>query len=148
MIEDIIFKISFYSSNSHSLNVTEEMNSNLWHLRMGYLNFQYLVLLRKHNMVNGLSYINIDDEVCEGCIFGKQHKESFLNRTWTARERLALVHSDLCGPMEIVSFGKAHYFLTFIDDYSRKTWVYFCKRSLKCFFIFLSLRNWLKIKVV
>jgi hypothetical protein len=99
-------------------------------------------------MVNGISYINIDDEVCEGCIFGKQHKESFLNRTWTTRERLALVHLDLCGPMEIVSFGKAHYFLTFIDDYSRKTWVYVCKISLNCFLIFLSLRNWLKIKVV
>jgi hypothetical protein len=39
MIEDIIFKISFDSSNSHSLNVTEEMNSMLWHLRMGHLNF-------------------------------------------------------------------------------------------------------------
>ena len=39
MTEDKIFKLSFYSSNSHSLNVTEEMNSNIWHLRMGHLNF-------------------------------------------------------------------------------------------------------------
>ena len=100
----MIFKIYFYSSNSHSLNVTEEMNSNLWHLRMGYLNFQYLVLLRKHNMVNGLPYIKMDGEVCEGCIFGKQYMESFSNRTWKAREPLALVHSDLCGPMETMSF--------------------------------------------
>jgi len=39
IIEDGIFKISFYSSNSHSLNVIEGMNSKLWHLRMGHLNF-------------------------------------------------------------------------------------------------------------
>jgi len=50
--------------------------------------------------------------------------ESFSDRTWKARERLALVHSDLCGPMETVSFGKARYFLTFIDDYSHKTCVF------------------------
>jgi hypothetical protein len=125
LTKDRIFKLSFDSSNSHNLNVIEEMNNKIWHLRMGHLNFQSLVLLRKHNMVNGLSYIKMDDEVCEGCIFWKQHRESFSNRTWKARERLALIHSNLCGPMETVSFGKARYFLTLINDYSRKTWVYF-----------------------
>jgi hypothetical protein len=73
---------------------------------MGHLNFQSLVLSRKHNMVNGLPYIKNDDEVCEGFIFGKQHRESFSNRTWKAREHLTLVHSYLCGPMETMSFGK------------------------------------------
>jgi hypothetical protein len=77
MTEDKIFRHFFDSSNSHSLNVIEEMNSMLWHLRMRHLNFQSLVLLRKQNIVNGLPYIKNDDEVCEGCIFGKQHKESF-----------------------------------------------------------------------
>jgi hypothetical protein len=42
--------------------------------------------------------------------FGKQHTEIFSNRTWKARERLALVHSYLCGLMETVSFGKGRYF--------------------------------------
>jgi hypothetical protein len=107
---------------------------------MGHLNFQSLVLLRKQNMVNGLPYIKMDDEVCEGCIFWKQHKERFSNRTWEARECLALVHSYLCGPMETLPFGKACCFLTFVNDYSRKTWVYFFRRSMKCFLIFLSLR--------
>jgi hypothetical protein len=41
-------------------------------------------------MVNGLPYIKNDDEVCEGCIFGKQHRETFSNRTWKARERITL----------------------------------------------------------
>jgi hypothetical protein len=92
-------------------------------------------------MVNGLPYIKMDDEVCEGCIFGKQHRESFSNRTWKDRERLALVHSYLCGPMETVSFGKAHYFLTFIDDYSRKTWVYFLQEKSEVFTHFLEFKE-------
>jgi hypothetical protein len=81
-------------------------------------------------MVNGLPYIKNDDEVCEGCIFGKQQRERFSNRTLKAREHLSLVHSDLCGPMETVSFGKTHYFLIFIDDCSRKTWVYSFAREI------------------
>ena len=91
-------------------------------------------------MVNGLHYINLDDDVCEGCIFGKQHRESFSDRTWKARECLALVHSDLSGPMEIVSIGKAHYFLTSLDDYSRKKWVYFLKEKSEVFSHFLEIK--------
>jgi len=84
MTEDIIFNLSFDSNNSQSLKATKEENSKLWHLRMGHLNFQSLVLLNKKNMVNGLPYIKLDDDVREGCIFGKQNKEIFSNRTWEA----------------------------------------------------------------
>jgi hypothetical protein len=40
MTEDRIFKLTFSSSNLHSLKAIEEVNSRLWHLRMGHLNFQ------------------------------------------------------------------------------------------------------------
>jgi hypothetical protein len=59
---------------------------------MGHLNFQHLVLLRKNNMVNGLPYIKVDDELCEECIFWKQHRGIFLNRTWKPRDCIALIH--------------------------------------------------------
>ena len=39
MTEDIIFKLSFDSNNSQSLNTTKEANSKIWHYRMGHLNF-------------------------------------------------------------------------------------------------------------
>lgn len=107
---------------------------------MGYLNFQGLMLLRKKNMVNGLLYIELDNKVSEGCIFGKQHKEKFSNRTWKGREHLALVHSDLCGLMETMSLGKARYFLIFIDEYSKKTWVYFLQEMFEVFSHFLEFK--------
>jgi hypothetical protein len=100
---------------------------------MGHLNFQSLVLLRKKNMVYGLPYIKNDDEVCEVCIFGKKHRQSFSNRTGKVSEHLSLVHLDLCGPKETMYFGKACYFLTFIDDFSRKTWVYFLQEKSEVF---------------
>ena len=46
---------------------------------------------------------------------------------------MEIVHSDLCGPMQTPSFGGSHYILTFIDDYTRKTWVYFLNQKNKVF---------------
>lgn len=42
-----------------------------------------------------------------------------------ATQPLQLVHSDICGPINPTSNSKERYFITFTDDYSRKTWVYF-----------------------
>jgi transposase InsO family protein len=46
---------------------------------------------------------------------------------------LELVHSDVCGPMKTTSHGGAQYFVTFIDDFSRKTHVYLLKAKGKVF---------------
>ncbi|RDX79965.1 hypothetical protein CR513_39546, partial [Mucuna pruriens] len=42
-------------------------------------------------------------------------------------ELLKLVHSNVCGPLKVKSFSGALYFFTFIDDCSRKLWVYTLK---------------------
>jgi hypothetical protein len=39
------------------------------------------------------------------------------------REVLELVHFDICYPMEVVSNEGSHYFITFIDELSCKSWV-------------------------
>ena len=44
-------------------------------------------------------------------------------------EKLQLVHTDVCGPMQTKSFGGSHYFITFTDDYSRCCKVYFLKEK-------------------
>lgn len=53
-----------------------------------------------------------------------------------AKLPLELIHADVCGPIEPASFGMNMYFLLFIDDYSRKTWVYFLKQKSEVFFVF------------
>ena len=42
-------------------------------------------------------------------------------------ELLALVHSDVCGPMNIPARGGYHYFVTFTDDFSRYGYIYLMK---------------------
>ena len=46
-----------------------------------------------------------------------------------AKKPLELIHVDVHGPINPSSLGKNKYFLLFIDDFSRKTWVYFLKQK-------------------
>ena len=62
--------------------------------------------------------------VCEHCLFGKQTQSTHKKGSTRKTERLQLVHSDVCGPMSMALMGGALYFVTFIDDFSRKVWVY------------------------
>jgi len=92
-------------------------------------------------MVTGLPMVSCRDGVCSGCVLGKHHRDSFEKRaSWHASAPLQLVHSDLCGPLPVVSFSGCKYFLTFIDDFSRRTWVYFLKPKSEVFNIFLAFK--------
>eukprot|EP00253_Pinus_taeda_P012937 PITA_12937 len=100
----------------------------LWHLRFGHLNFGGLNMLHRKGMVKGLPLIEKPDSLCEGCILDKQHKESFpAGKSIRAKALLEIVHPYVCGPMQIPSFAGNKYVLTFIDDYTKKTWVYMLK---------------------
>ncbi|KAK3004468.1 hypothetical protein RJ639_018181 [Escallonia herrerae] len=81
-------------------------------------------------MVKGLPSIDQPDQLYEACLVEKQHRHSFPKEsTSRAKVSLELIHTDVCGPIDLVSLGKNRYFLMFIDDYSRKTWVYFLKQK-------------------
>lgn len=54
---------------------------------------------------------------------------------------MELVHSDVCGPFSQRSFSGARYFVSFIDDYSRKLFVYALKSKSEVFAKFLEFKN-------
>jgi transposase InsO family protein len=113
--------------------------SKLWHERFGHLNYRSLQQLCNQQMVTGLPLVSCRDGVCAGCVLGKHHRDSFDKRaSWHASGPLQLVHSDLCGPLSSPSFSGCKYFLTFIDDFSRRTWFYFLKLKSEVFDKFLA----------
>eukprot|EP00253_Pinus_taeda_P003326 PITA_03326 len=113
----------------------------LWHLRFGHLSFGGLNLLNRKGMVRGLPLIEKPDSLCEGCILGKQHRESFPSgKRISAKSPLEIVHSDLYGPMQTPSLASSHYILTFIDDFTRKRWVYFLKNKSEVFERFFNFK--------
>ena len=78
-------------------------------------------------LVLGLSQISCIDGDCQGCALGKQHRDSFPHGQSThALAPLELIHSDLMSFPTPPFFG-ARYVLTFIDEFSKHTWVYFLK---------------------
>ena len=52
-----------------------------------------------------------------------------------------MVHSDFCGPIKTRSLAGSSYYATFIDDYSRKVWVYFMKAKSEVFDHFKKFKN-------
>jgi hypothetical protein len=71
--------------------------------------------------------------VCKGCAQGKNVKHSFPNNDNRAKGVLDIVHSNICGPMSATSLSGYVYYVSFIDDYSRKTWIYLLKAKNEVF---------------
>nr|DAD19628.1 TPA_asm: hypothetical protein HUJ06_021091 [Nelumbo nucifera] len=114
--------------------------SDLWHRRYGHLSHKGLNTLQTKNMVRGLPHLPFTTVVCTNCLNGKQHRNSIPKKSaWRATQKLQLIHADICGPVALTSNCKKKYVLCFIDDFSRKTWVYFlvekseALNSFKCF---------------
>lgn len=67
---------------------------------------------------------------CIHCLAGKQTRVSFKTNSPSRRmQALELVHTDVCGPIKVSSLVGAMYFVTFIDDFFQKIWVYALKRK-------------------
>jgi hypothetical protein len=111
----------------------------LWHRRMAHLHHGALGALRE--VVTGVPQISIEhQDVCRGCALGKFAKALFPSNDSRSAGILDLVHTDVCGPMSRKSLSGCEYYLTFIDDYSRKTWIYFLKAKSEVFAQFQEFR--------
>ena len=76
-------------------------------------------------MVEGMSNSSLDFDLCENCVYGKQNWVSFPFVGKRAKQILELVHSDVFGPVKVPSLSNSMYYVSFIDDFSRNTWIYF-----------------------
>ncbi|GJS87376.1 putative ribonuclease H-like domain-containing protein [Tanacetum coccineum] len=101
--------------------------SNLWHRRLGHINFKTMNKLVKGNLVSGLpSKIFENNHTCVACRKGKQHKAFCKTKTVSSIcQPLQMFHMDLFGPTFVKSLIKKMYCLVVTDDYSRFSWVFF-----------------------
>jgi transposase InsO family protein len=100
--------------------------SHLWHCRYGHLSHKGLRTLQFKQMMHGLPQLEASTTICTDCMIGKQHRDPIPKRSaWRASQKLQLIHADICGPISPTSNSKKRYLICFIDDFSRKSWVYF-----------------------
>ena len=94
----------------------------LWHKRWSHISEKGIDCLAKKRLLLSLKDAKL--YMCNHCVVGKQRRVSFKHDSSSRKEEvLELVHSDVYGPLKVKSIGGALYFVTFIDDYSRKLWV-------------------------
>ena len=115
-------------------NVTESSTDerNLWHSRLGHIGEKGLQILVKKGHLDKSKVKDL--QFCEDCVYGKTHRVSFESAKHLTKDKLAYIHSDLWGsPSVPMSHGKCQYFLTLIDDYTRKVWIDFIKTKDEAF---------------
>ncbi|GJS73530.1 putative ribonuclease H-like domain-containing protein [Tanacetum coccineum] len=130
-------KVNIYSVDLKSVVTTKGLTclfakatineSNLWHMRLGHINFKNMNKLVRGNLVRGLpSKIFENGHSCVACQKGKQHKASCKAKILNSISKpLHMLHMDLFGPTNVKGLMKKSYCLVVADDFSRFSWVFF-----------------------
>ena len=97
----------------------------LQHQRMGHTSFS--VLSRLYPAL--FESANKQKLVCDACEFGKLTRSSYVSSGHRSSCAFDLIHSDVWGPCSTSSMNGFRYFVTFIDCFSRVTWLYLMKNK-------------------
>ncbi|KAE8664954.1 hypothetical protein F3Y22_tig00112738pilonHSYRG01227 [Hibiscus syriacus] len=105
-----------------STDEQESEATRLWHMRLGHVGEKSLKLLIDQGLLKGARSCKL--AFCEHCIKGKKTRVKFGTAIHDTKGILDYVHSDVWGPSKTTSLGGTHYYVTFVDDFSRRVWVY------------------------
>ncbi|GFU52112.1 retrovirus-related Pol polyprotein from transposon TNT 1-94 [Trichonephila clavipes] len=133
-------EISFFSDVTAK---TKNGSIEIWHQRFCHVNNNYLVKTSKNDSVKGLPRLTDNGKThCIPCKLAKSKRVSF-KKTGAVRSKrpLELLHMDLCGPMPTESQGGNKYFLSIIDDYSRKVTVFTIRNKSDVFHTFIRFQK-------
>ena len=93
----------------------------LWHARLGHASSSQVQQLASRGLIGSVSTENFD---CVSCQLGKQPTLPFNTSESISTTIFDLIHSDVWGPSSISSTGGSRYFVVFVDDYSRYSWIF------------------------
>jgi hypothetical protein len=108
-------------------------DSELWHQRLGHLNFTDMLKIASKDIVNDLPKMEkIGKEICGPCQLGKQTRATIKKTSGILTSRnLELLHMDLMGPTRTTSLGGKKNILVVVDDFSRYTWAILLRKKKK-----------------
>lgn len=126
------------------LSKAEANSAFTWHRRFGHINYNSLCKMRD-GAVTGMKFpnANIGLSNCKICAKGKQSRLPFERSKRKTKQVLDLIHSDLV-EMEKLSIGGARYLLTFVDDFSKKLFIYFLKNKSDVFESFVEFKAYVE----
>ncbi|KAK2436762.1 WD40 repeat-containing protein HOS15 [Trifolium repens] len=128
-----------YNINTKRMKPNVLNPSYLWHCRLGHINERCISKLHKDGLLDSFDYESYD--TCRSCLIGKMTKTPFTGKGERADDLLALIHTDVCGSLNIPARGGFSYFITFTDDFSRYGYVYLMKHKSESFEKFKEFKN-------
>ncbi|KAI0489219.1 hypothetical protein KFK09_029061 [Dendrobium nobile] len=115
------------------VHLANNTSANLWHSRLGHPHQGVLPNLRQL-LSNGA---DISGQLsCTSCNLAKSHKLKFNTNSTSSTSIFSLIHSDVWGPAPAQSFNGFNYFVIFIDDFSKFTWLYLMRSKNETFLKF------------
>ncbi|RVX16767.1 Retrovirus-related Pol polyprotein from transposon RE1 [Vitis vinifera] len=106
--------------------------SMVWHRRLGHPNTQILSHVLNSDLPGNKDRYSLSLE-CDSCKLGKSKTLPFPLHASRASHCFDFIHSDVWGPSPVSSHEKFKYYVTFINDHSRFTWVYFLRSKSEVF---------------
>jgi hypothetical protein len=107
--------------------------TRLWHKRVGHIGVKGLQDMQRKGMLGGFPEYGLEFNFCEHCIYGKQIQGRFPSGATRENVILELVHSDVFGSGTVPSLDVSLYYVSFIYDFSRNTWIYFLRKKSEVF---------------
>jgi histone deacetylase 1/2 len=132
----------FNESSKHAF-ITIKPASSTWHRRLGHpSSFVVQQVLRKNKLAYNLE---ITPYVRESCQLAKSHQLPYPTSTSRSTVPLEHVFSHVWGPAPL-SAGKHAYYVSFIDDFSKFTWIYLLKNHSDVYQAFLNYQQYVERK--
>ena len=116
---------------------------DLWHAHLGHVNHSVISFLNKKGHLFLTSLLS-SPSLCSTCQLAKNHQLPYSRNEHRSAHVLDLIHCDLWGPSPIKSNSGFLYYIIFIDDYSRFTWLYSLKFKSDFFDIFLQFQKFVE----
>jgi transposase InsO family protein len=112
--------------------VVSQDEGELWHRRLGHLHHGALKIMQK--ISTGLPRGTLaQSDQCKGCTLGKYVKSTFHEKENRVSVILERIHTDVCGPFSVASIAKHRYYVIFVDEFSRKCWIFFMQKKDQTF---------------
>ncbi|KAA0053505.1 ty1-copia retrotransposon protein [Cucumis melo var. makuwa] len=132
----VLNTISMNENASSSAYLIE--SANLWHGRLGHVNFASIRKLKDLRLINTSE--THETGKCPVCIESKFHKKPFKPVEYKTTELLELIHSNLADFRTTTSRGGKNYYVSFVDDYSRFTKIYLIKTKNEAVTMFVKFK--------
>jgi len=111
----------------------------VWHSRLGHPSDTIISSLVKNSLIP-VSGSKKSQTLCESCQVAKSHKLPFLESNNRSSRPLELIHSDVW-TSPITSVGGCKFYVLFIDDFSRFTWLFPLKQKSEVFNSFVRFKS-------